>query len=62
MTWRHGAVEIVPANAIHALQVPSSLAPAGVACADAMPDNGPPGHDDTTCEIRKRGYARCAIA
>ncbi len=53
---RDGAVGIVPANAIHALQVTEQLRSGRSRMRRRDTDNGPPGHDEHQSEIRKRGY------
>jgi len=52
---RHGAMKIVPAHAIHALQFTEQLLSgwSGVCRRDA--DNRAPGHDEHHGEIRERG-------
>jgi hypothetical protein len=52
---RHGAVKIVPANAIHALQVPEQPGSGWRRMRRRDADNRPPGHDEHHGEIRKRG-------
>jgi hypothetical protein len=53
---RHGAVQIVPANAIYALQVPEQPRSGWSRMRRRDADNGPPGHDEHHGEVRKRGY------
>jgi hypothetical protein len=52
---RHGAVEILPPNAIHALQVPEQLRSGRRRMRRRDADNRSPGHDEHHGKIRERG-------